>query len=258
MRSIVAPGAPHVQAAVASAAARTGVSFGYLFNQARIESCLDPAAKASTSSAAGLFQFTQQTWLRMLKTHGADHGLDWAARAISETTDGQHHISDGQLKDAILDLRFDAVAASNMAAALAIDNRTHLETNLGRSAEPVDLYLAHFLGAQGAVRFLRAYDKDAGQNAALLFPEAAAANKSIFYADNGMPKSLGAIRSRFSEKLGQMPPSSSVHYRLSSSVPNVPTERRLRLSAFEPMPGRLSIGFAQSAYQRLSAISGAS
>ncbi len=71
-----------VGSAIQRAAARTNVDFGYLFNQAKVESGLDPDAKARTSSATGLFQFIDQTWLGTVKKHGAAHGLDWAANAI--------------------------------------------------------------------------------------------------------------------------------------------------------------------------------
>ena len=72
-----------VQAAIARAAQATGVDFSYLLAQARIESSMNPAARAQTSSAAGLYQFTQGTWLAMLDRHGARHGLGWADAAIA-------------------------------------------------------------------------------------------------------------------------------------------------------------------------------
>ena len=57
--------------AIDYAARQTGVSFDYLMAQAKIESSYDPLAKAKKSSAAGLFQFTKQTWLSTLEKHGA-------------------------------------------------------------------------------------------------------------------------------------------------------------------------------------------
>src|SRR5437868_1566523 len=70
-------GRDRVTAAIQLASARTGVQFDYLLNQARIESSLNPEARARTSSATGLFQFIEQTWLGMVKQHGAAHGLSW-------------------------------------------------------------------------------------------------------------------------------------------------------------------------------------
>src|SRR3546814_14565356 len=88
-----------------------------------------------------------------------------------------------------------------MAAALTGDNRTYLESRIGRSAEPVDLYLAHFLGSGGAAKFLSALEANPDQPGESMMPEAAAANRSVFYAADGNMRSLAEIRARFSEKL---------------------------------------------------------
>jgi len=134
-------------AAIARAAAATGIGFGYLYSQARIESGLDPAAQATTSSARGLYQFVEQSWLATVAQHGGEHGLGWAAAQIERGSDGRYRIADAAARAAVLDLRNDAQAAASMAAASAADNRDYLSARLGREAEPVDLYLAHFLGA---------------------------------------------------------------------------------------------------------------
>ncbi len=242
-----------VHNAVANASARTGVDFGYLLNQARVESSLNPQAQASTSSAAGLFQFTKDTWLGTLKAHGADHRLGWAADAISTTPAGRHVIADPTLRQTILDLRFDADASSAMAGELASDNQDFLETGLGRPAEQVDLYLAHFLGADGALKFLRAHDADPAQAAAPLFPQAAAANHSIFFAADGRARSLSEIRETFAAKLNA-PIGSSTVRTVSESRPT--TRALMRFADFEPMPDKLSLEFAQAAYQRLADMGG--
>lgn len=243
-----------VHQAVANAAARTGIDFGYLLNQARVESSLNPQAQASTSSAAGLFQFTRQTWLGTLKAHGAEHGLSWAADAISTRPSGQHIISDPSLRQSIMDLRFDADAASAMAGELASDNAATLEAGLGRPLEQVDLYLAHFLGSKGAIKFLQAHDADPSQSAAPLFPEAAAANRGVFYNADGSARSLGEIRQHFAQKLNA-PAGASTVRTVSESRPT--TQALARFADFEPMPDRLSISFAQAAYQRLASMAGA-
>ncbi len=71
-----------ITAAISRAAQATGTGFDYLFAQAQLESGLNPSARADTSSAAGLYQFTQGTWLSTLERHGAEHGLDWVGGAI--------------------------------------------------------------------------------------------------------------------------------------------------------------------------------
>lgn len=196
------PAGGDVGVAIQRASASTGVEFNYLFNQAKLESGLDPAVRASTSSATGLFQFIDQTWLGTVSKHGAEHGLGWAANAIRQGQDGRYYVSDPATRQAILDLRKDPEAASAMAAELASDNRAALEQTLGRKAEPVDLYLAHFLGAGGAATFLRAHDANPDAPAAALLPQAARANRAIFFDKNGAPRSVAEIRDRFAAKLG--------------------------------------------------------
>ncbi|WP_114954176.1 transglycosylase SLT domain-containing protein [Sphingosinicella terrae] len=198
--------AGRVGSAIQLAAARTGVDFDYLFNQARIESGLDPNARARTSSATGLFQFIDQTWLATVHRHGAEHGLGWAAGAISRGANGRYHVADPAMRRAVLDLRRQPEAASAMAAEFAADNRTYLESRLGREAEPVDLYLAHFLGAGGARRFLEAHDANPNAAAASVMPSAARANRWVFYDRDGSPRTLAEVRERFAEKIGDSSP----------------------------------------------------
>ncbi len=185
-----------VMDAVHSASARTGIDFDYLVDVARVESGYNPTAKAPTSSARGLYQFTKQTWLATLDRHGANHGLAWAADAIGRDASGRLSVTDPTLRQQIFDLRDDPGASSNMAAALTGDNRDYLESRIGRSAEPVDLYLAHFLGSGGAAKFLAALEANPDQPGASMMPEAAAANRSIFYAPDGSMRSLAEIRDR--------------------------------------------------------------
>ncbi len=185
--SAASPVRQDVQAAIARAAQATGVDFSYLLAQAKIESSLNPTARAGTSSAAGLYQFTKGTWLSMLDRHGDEHGLGWAAQAI----DGGK-VTDPGLRAQVLALRFDPDSSALMAAELANDNRAALSARLGREPDPAELYMAHFLGAEGAGRFLSALAADPTQSAAALLPDAAAANRGIFY-DNGAPRSLGGV-----------------------------------------------------------------
>lgn len=179
---------PQVEAAIRQAAQATGMDFAYLLGEARLESSLNPNARAGTSSAAGLYQFTAGTWLATLDAHGADHGYGWAGAAI----DGGR-VADPSMRASILALRYDPQASALMAAELAGDNRTQLRGVLGREPDPAELYLAHFLGADGASQFLAAQTANPGQSAAALFPKAAAANQPIFFNEVGSPRSLGEV-----------------------------------------------------------------
>lgn len=186
--------------AIAMASRRTGVDFSYLLGQAKIESSLNPTARAATSSATGLYQFIDQSWLAVIDKHGSEYGLGWASNAIQQSG-GRYYVADPQLRQQILDLRKHPETASVMAAEHAADNKAFLESKLGREAEPVDLYLAHFLGVGGASKFLSVHDRAPDASAASLFPSAARANRSIFYDKQGNARSFAEIRDRFASKL---------------------------------------------------------
>jgi len=190
-----------IQQAIAYAANATGIDFDYLLGQAKVESGLNASARAGSSSASGLYQFIESSWLAVVKKHGAEHGLGWAADAIG-TSGGRYSVADGATRQAILALRNDPAAASLMAAEHASDNKAALEGNLGRAANGTDLYMAHFLGLGGANKFLSAMQADPQASGASLFPGAARTNRSVFYDDGGRPRSLSAIYQRFADKLG--------------------------------------------------------
>ena len=190
-----------VQSAIALAARKTGVDFSYLLGQAQIESGMRADAKAGTSSASGLYQFIDQSWLRVMKRHGAEHGMAWAADSTTQTNSGRMTVSDPATKRAILALRNDPQAASLMAAEHASDNKDAIESSLGRDATGTDLYMAHFLGLGGAKSFLSTMAANPDKTAASLFPAAARANRNVFYASNGQPRSLEQVYGRFAAKL---------------------------------------------------------
>lgn len=196
-----APAGGRVANAIASASRTTGVDFAYLMGQAQIESAMDPNARSSASSATGLYQFLGQSWLKVINDHGAEHGLDWAANAIQRGSNGRYFVADPAMRQQILDLRKHPETASVMAAEFASDNRDFLEQQLGRPAQPVDLYLAHFLGAGGAAKFLAAADENPAGSAAALFPAAARANRSVFFDSQGNARSFSDIRANFARKL---------------------------------------------------------
>jgi hypothetical protein len=190
-----------VQQAIALASERTGIDFNYLIGQAQVESGMNAGARASTSSARGLYQFIEQSWLGVVKAHGGEHGMGWAADSIKQTSSGRYIVSDPALRQQILGLRNDANAASLMAAEHASDNKDALESKLGRDATGTDLYMAHFLGLGGARKFLGAMEANPGRSGAAMFPAAAQANRNIFFAKDGSARSLGDIYDRFATKL---------------------------------------------------------
>ncbi|WP_206366300.1 lytic transglycosylase domain-containing protein [Sphingomonas flavalba] len=196
-------GTGQVQSAIARASAKTGVDFSYLLGQAQVESSLRPDARARTSSATGLYQFIDQSWLAVVKRHGEEHGLGWAADAIQRGAGGRYYVADSRQRAAILDLRTNSEAASLMAAEHAADNKAVLEASLGRTVGGTDLYMAHFLGVAGAGKFLSTMAHSPERSAAALFPAAASANRGIFYATDGRARSLSEIYDRFAAKIDE-------------------------------------------------------
>ncbi len=189
-----------VYQAVADASARTGVSFSYLLTKASTESGFNTEAKARTSSATGLYQFIERTWLDMVDKHGADYGLEDMAEAITRRADGSLTVSDRATRQKILDLRKDAGLSAAMAAEYAAENKTYLTKRLGREVTDTDLYLAHFLGAEGAGRFLTALARNGQSSAASVVPQAAETNENVFYTRQGHARTLAEVYANFSRK----------------------------------------------------------
>ncbi len=180
-----------VVAALQNAAARTGADFHYLLGTAMRESGLKAAAQSATSTATGLFQFIDQTWLGLVKDHGAAHGLSREAGAITRGADGRWHA--GSDKDAILALRKDPGIAALMAGEYAKSTSATLTAALGRAPCGGELYAAHFLGPDAACKLIRLAAANPGASAAAQFPAAAAANKPVFFHADGTAKSVREV-----------------------------------------------------------------
>lgn len=194
---------PAVVAAVRQASASTGVDFSYLMEKAAVESGFNPDAKASTSSATGLYQFTESTWLDMVAQHGAEHGLGAQASEITYDADGNPTVANAADRQKILDLRKDPQLAAAMAAELAKDNKTALQSSVGGRIGGTELYLAHFLGAGGAAKFLDAFRQNPTQTASSIFPDAASANPGVFTdSTSGKPCTLQQVYDRFAAHFG--------------------------------------------------------
>lgn len=179
-----------VAGAIQRAANATGAGFDYLVTAARIESNFNPQAAARTSSARGLYQFIDQTWLGTLKEAGGRLGYGQYANAITRLPSGRYEIADPSRKAEILALKDDPTANAAMAGVLTNSNRLKLKARLGRTPTDGELYMAHFLGAAGASRLIEGAAAQPNQRADALFPAAATANKSIFYNRLGAPRSV--------------------------------------------------------------------
>jgi hypothetical protein len=100
------------------------------------ESGGNPNAQNPNSSASGLGQFIDSTWLSTVKQHAPD-------------------VAAGKSDDDILALKNDPQLSRQMTAAYAADNQAYLKQN-GLPVTPGTTYLAHFAGPQGAAKVLQA------------------------------------------------------------------------------------------------------
>lgn len=137
----------------------------YLGRLEKLESGGNPNAKATTSSASGSYGFTNGTWKAMVDKYGKDYGVTLADKNNRE-------------KSGI------------MAQILTQENAKGLQNGLGRAPSNGELYIAHFLGKSGAVKLIKNYGTN--KKAATLFPDAARANKTVFF-DGGRPRSVEEV-----------------------------------------------------------------
>src|SRR3954471_11116771 len=194
------PSRARVAGAIKQAASTTRTSFEYLLATAKMESNFNPSAKASTSSARGLFQFIDQTWLGTVKEAGSQLGYGNYADAITRSASGSYSVSDPAARRAILGLRDDPVASAAMAGVLTQSNSFKLTGKIGRRPSDGELYMAHFMGVGGSAKLIANAEDNPRASGARLFPNAAAANRSIFYERGGRARSVSEVYSVLTQR----------------------------------------------------------
>lgn len=190
-------------AAIDEAAARVGAPARLMRAMASLESSLDATAKASTSSATGLYQFIEATWLAKVERHGRKYGLGHLARHIRRGPLDEPVVDDPRIRDRILALRKDARLSAFLAAELTVDNARRLEKLLARPVTQTEIYLAHVFGVTGTARFLKAAESTPDRIGASMFPKEARANPGLFLM-GGQPATVGEIRKRFVAKMSKL------------------------------------------------------
>ena len=183
------PGAAEIIAQIGRGAVIAGVSPGYLEAVALAESGLSSTARAPTSSAAGLFQFVDQTWLDAVGRYGWFVGLGQVAALIEFNANGRAVVRDPGTRIRILAMRYDPLTSSVIAGAITRENAANLGAALGRPATRGELYAAHLLGSKDAVVLVGAARRAPDYPASRLFPLAAWCNPNLFYA-GGVPRSV--------------------------------------------------------------------
>jgi hypothetical protein len=211
-----------VMAALHAASHKTGLDFDYLFNTAMRESSMDTQAKSKGSSAAGLFQFVDQTWLGLVKQYGGRYGLGSYAGAIQQTSDGHYVVASSDTKRAILALRQDPELSAVMAGESAKQTKQSLECALGRKVCDGELYAAHFLGTSGARHLIQLSESNPNMGADVAFPQASKANKSVFYNADGTAKTVGELYASVVKRPPQQTPAPSANSpRLQMAATNI-------------------------------------
>lgn len=169
-----------VRQAIHEATRAVGVDKGYLTVVAARESGFDPDKRAQRTTATGLYQFTDDTWLRVVKLFGAKYGLASYAQQIILGQNGEISMPHPRARERLLRLRSDPQLSALMAAELAVDNKGRLERILGRIVTPAETYLAHFFGVIPAARIIDAARATPHFPAAYLLPTAAHSNPKLF------------------------------------------------------------------------------
>ena len=197
---------PATAFAVRHASKVAGMDFGYLMQLASAESGFDADISATTSSAAGLFQFIDNSWLVALYGYGAKYGLGDIAKTIEVERNGAGEITTARINDPLIEkyalsLRTDPRIMSLMGAEFARENHDNLQAALPRrNITRTDQYLAHFLGSSQAVTFITKLNRNPDAAAKTAFPAAAHANHGVFYKRGGIARTLEEVYDLFKNK----------------------------------------------------------
>ncbi|MGH1571688.1 transglycosylase SLT domain-containing protein [Methylobacterium sp. P31] len=146
------------------------------------ESSFVTAVQAKTSSATGLYQFIERTWLGVVRDFGAKHGLEKEAALITSDANDRPVITDPAERARVLELRRDPYLSALMAGEMLKRDAARIALRIGRELTLGEIYLAHFLGPDDAEEFLANVVNKPAAAAAALLPGPARANRSIFFA----------------------------------------------------------------------------
>lgn len=161
-----------VKNAIMSIAEKAGADPTQMAVLAAVESSLNPNARAQGTTASGAFQFTEKTWNGQMKAHARKLGLD----PNTPPTD---------------------LKASTLLASEYMKSNMKVIRSVRPNPNMTDMYLAHFLGAEGARKFLSASPDTI---AAKLLPDAADKNQALFY-HSGRALTVAELYSKIDAKL---------------------------------------------------------
>ena len=174
----------HLVETIVKAAQATEADPVLLMAIADKESSFSTGVRAKTSSATGLFQFIDSTWLKVVRDFGARHGLKKEAQAIV-WVDDELVVADQAERTRILELRREPYVSALLAAEMLKRDAGRIGRRIGRDLTHGETYLAHFLGPDDAERFMEKVVGEPNSVAAMLLPKPARANKPIFFGNSG-------------------------------------------------------------------------
>lgn len=190
-----------IEAAIERGAEVTGVSPDYLRRTAIAESGLRSAISAEASSAQGLYQFLEGTWLATVHRYGSGLGLSRAVSAIEIDASGHARVTDPNARADILALRTDPLISTALAGMLTRENAARLAASGLGAVDDGSLYAAHVLGARGAAILYGRLLHRPQDRAARSFAAAAYSNPALFRVE-GRPISVGGLEWVLRQKVG--------------------------------------------------------
>jgi hypothetical protein len=140
-------------------------------------------------------QFTRAAWLEAIRDHAEVHGLaSYAAALLTDHETGEVTARDRSLLAELLMLRDDARLSATLAMARLQREKASLAPLLRRPVTHADLYMVHFLGPDGARRFLRELALAPSRRASdAVGPDSVAANRNVFIASDGRHLSMREV-----------------------------------------------------------------
>lgn len=198
-------------AAIRLAALRTGADFGYMMELSAAESNFDHTIGASTSSATGLYQFTEDTWLQTVNRYGAGFTMDQLAEMMDNTYDMNGllvgRVPNPFVRQSAFALRAQPHLSSLMSAEFQLRNQFRVNCEIRRTLNRTEMYFGHFLGADGAITFLQNRARTPNAQAARSFQQQADANRNVFYSRDKrgrrIARSYDEVYAFFNKKFGR-------------------------------------------------------
>ncbi|MCK2052628.1 transglycosylase SLT domain-containing protein [Methylobacterium sp. 37f] len=186
------------------------------------ESSFKTEVQAQTSSATGLFQFIERTWLGVVRDFGPKYGLATDAALVVTGDNGRPTVSDPAERTRILEMRRDPYLSALLAGEMLKRDAARIALRIGRELTLGEVYLAHFLGPDDAEDFLATVVDKPKAAAAQMLPGPARANKTIFFAaQRGRRKAASLSVAQVHEKFETMMSTRGARYRDVRSMAGV-------------------------------------